>query len=66
MIFEGVVVGSVAVSEAAVGAHGSVSVGELDFVEFVVAVLYLACAVGDKDGGEGFVEIVVLGIWAVD
>ena len=33
---------SVGVSEAAVGADGGVSVGELDFVEFVVAVLYLA------------------------
>lgn len=52
MIFEGVFVGSVAVSEAAVGAHGGVSVGELDFVEFVVAVQYLTGAVGDKDGGE--------------
>ena len=57
---------SVGVSEAAVGPDGGVSVGELDFVEFVVAVLYFACAVGDEHGGEGFVEIVFLGIWAVD
>lgn len=65
-IIEGVLMDSVGVSEAAAGADGGVSVGELDFVEFVVAVLYLACAVGDEHGGEGFVEVVFLGIWAVD
>ncbi len=66
MIFEGVVVGSVGEAEAAVGAHGGVSVGELDFVEFVVAVLYLTGAVGDEHPGKGFVEVVFLVIGAVD
>ena len=42
------------------------SVGELDFVEFVVAVLDFACAVGDEHGGEGFVEVVFIVIGAVD
>lgn len=57
---------SVGVSEAAVGPDGGVSVGELDFIEFIVAVLYLACAVGDEHGGEGFVEVVFLVIGPVD
>lgn len=65
-IIEGVLMDSVGVSEAAAGADGGVSVGELDFVEFVVAVLDFACAVGDEHGGERFVEVVFLGIWAVD
>ena len=57
---------SVYTAEAAVGAGGGVSVGELDFVEFVVAVLDFACAVGDEHGGEGFVEVVFIVIGAVD
>ncbi len=57
---------SVGVPEAAVGARGGVPVGELDFVEFVVAVLDFACAVGDEHRGEGFVEVVFLVIGSVD
>ena len=66
VIFEGVVVDSVGKAQTAVGPDGGVSVGELDFVEFVVAVLDFACAVGDEHRGEGFVEVVFLVIGAVD
>ncbi len=66
VIFEGVLMYSVGVSEAAVGADGGVSVGELDFVEFVVAVLYLTGAVGDEYTWKGFVEVVFLVIGAID
>lgn len=57
---------SVGVSEAAVGSHGGTAVGELDFVKFVVAVLNLTGAVGDKHRGEGFVKEIIVVIRAVD
>lgn len=57
---------SVGVSEAAVGSHGGTAVGELDFVEFIVAVLNLTGAVGDKHRGEGFVKEIIIVIRAVD
>lgn len=57
---------SVGVSEAAVGAHGGTAVGELDFVKFIVAVLNLTGAVGDKHRGEGFVKEIIVVIRAVD
>ena len=65
-ILVGFVMDSLDEAYAAVGSHGGMAVCELHFVKFIVAVLYLTGAVGDKHGGKGFVEIVFPVIWSVD